>query len=117
MVEPRQPYGTWSSPITAEIVARAGIRVSFPTFVEDEIWWLESRPAEQGRSVADVLRTAVIQYVEGRKQFTDSEARHLRISEYIQVAIDWIIQQDHSDMRDHLIAQTDLRMERYHGAR
>ena len=51
MVESRTPYGTWPSPISAEVVAQAGIRVSFPTFVEDEIWWLEGRPSERGRSV------------------------------------------------------------------
>ena len=51
MVETRAPYGTWASPLSAEVVARAGIRVSFPSFVEDEIWWVEGRPSEQGRSV------------------------------------------------------------------
>jgi len=57
MVQSRVPYGAWPSPITAESVAEAGIRVSFPTFVGDEIWWLEGRPSEAGRSVV-VARAA-----------------------------------------------------------
>ena len=57
MVESPAPYGAWPSPITAETVAQAGIRVSFPTIVGDEIWWLEGRPSEEGRSVV-VARSA-----------------------------------------------------------
>lgn len=45
------PYGTWPSPISAERVARGGVRLS-ETWVEGEtVYWLESRPAEEGRSV------------------------------------------------------------------
>jgi dipeptidyl aminopeptidase/acylaminoacyl peptidase len=43
------PYGTWSSPITAEMVARAGIRLSMPWFEDGVVWWLEGRAAEGGR--------------------------------------------------------------------
>lgn len=45
------PYGTWPSPISAERVARGGVRLS-ETWVEGEaVYWLELRPAEGGRSV------------------------------------------------------------------
>lgn len=50
-------YGAWPSPITAAAVAQAGIRVGFPTIVGDEVWWLEGRPSEAGRSVV-VARAA-----------------------------------------------------------
>jgi dipeptidyl aminopeptidase/acylaminoacyl peptidase len=47
----RAPYGTWESPVTAEMVARAGISL-FGAWLEDGVvWWLEGRPAEGGRIV------------------------------------------------------------------
>ena len=45
------PYGTWSSPITAEMVARAEIRLSLPWIENGVVWWLEGRAAEGGRVV------------------------------------------------------------------
>jgi dipeptidyl aminopeptidase/acylaminoacyl peptidase len=46
------PYGSWSSPIDAAAVARAGRRLAFPTIAEDgAVWWLEGRPSEGGRAV------------------------------------------------------------------
>ncbi len=45
------PYGTWPSPITAELVATAGVRLAEPRVVGETVSWLESRPREQGRSV------------------------------------------------------------------
>ncbi len=43
------PYGTWSSPITAQMVARSGVRLSMPWLAGDTVWWLEGRAAEAGR--------------------------------------------------------------------
>lgn len=45
------PYGAWSSPITAEMVARAGTSLSAPWLTNGMAWWLEGRPAESGRVV------------------------------------------------------------------
>ncbi len=45
------PYGGWSSPITAEIVARAGVGLGTPWLAGGAVWWLEGRPAEAGRVV------------------------------------------------------------------
>jgi len=45
------PYGTWSSPITAEMVARAGTSLSAPWIEDGTVWFLEGRPAEGGRVV------------------------------------------------------------------
>jgi dipeptidyl aminopeptidase/acylaminoacyl peptidase len=46
------PYGSWTSPIDAAAVARAGRRLGFPAPAEDgAVWWLEGRPDEGGRSV------------------------------------------------------------------
>jgi dipeptidyl aminopeptidase/acylaminoacyl peptidase len=43
------PYGTWSSPISAEMVAEAGVRLSAPWLEDGVVWWLEGRASEGGR--------------------------------------------------------------------
>lgn len=45
------PYGSWRSPISANRVARGGVRLGEVQTWGDEMGWLESRPAEAGRSV------------------------------------------------------------------
>ena len=45
------PYGTWSSPISAEMVAQAGVRLSAPWIEDGTVWWLEGRASEAGRVV------------------------------------------------------------------
>ncbi|WP_433468194.1 prolyl oligopeptidase family serine peptidase [Spirillospora sp. CA-128828] len=44
------PYGSWPSPISAADVARARLRLSFPTVAGDDVWWQETRPEEGGRT-------------------------------------------------------------------
>ncbi|WP_026923896.1 S9 family peptidase [Glycomyces arizonensis] len=43
------PYGTWESPISAELVAADDGRPAFLGAVGEEVWWTEPRPAEGGR--------------------------------------------------------------------
>ena len=50
------PYGSWPSPITAEVVAAAGIGLEQVMLDGDDVYWIETRPAEGGRSV--VVRRA-----------------------------------------------------------
>jgi dipeptidyl aminopeptidase/acylaminoacyl peptidase len=45
------PYGSWESPITAEIVSAAGVRLGSVSVDGDDVYWLEGRPLEGGRSV------------------------------------------------------------------
>ena len=45
------PYGTWRSPITAAMVATAGVSVYEPWIAPDAVYWLELRPADEGRNV------------------------------------------------------------------
>ncbi len=46
-----RPYGSWSSPISAELVAQAGVRLGQPMLSGNYIYWLESRPTQGGRQV------------------------------------------------------------------
>jgi dipeptidyl aminopeptidase/acylaminoacyl peptidase len=43
------PYGTWPSPISADLAARASSRIGMVQAAGDAIYWSESRPEEQGR--------------------------------------------------------------------
>ncbi|MDE0885729.1 MAG: prolyl oligopeptidase family serine peptidase [Myxococcota bacterium] len=44
-----QPYGTWASPIRAESLAEAGLRISQTRIRGRSVYWLEGRPTEKGR--------------------------------------------------------------------
>jgi dipeptidyl aminopeptidase/acylaminoacyl peptidase len=45
------PYGSWSSPITAETIARGSVTLGSPEVAANAVWWIEGRPAEGGRQV------------------------------------------------------------------
>jgi dipeptidyl aminopeptidase/acylaminoacyl peptidase len=45
------PFGTWASRITAEMVAESGTLLTMPWLEREAVWWLEGRPAEDGRVV------------------------------------------------------------------
>jgi len=46
------PYGTWESPITAQTVTKAGLTFGDVLRVDGgDVYWVESRPLESGRSV------------------------------------------------------------------
>src|SRR5688572_11967662 len=45
------PFGTWTSPLTAAAVAAGGVRLSTIALDGDDVFWLEGRLQEGGRSV------------------------------------------------------------------
>ncbi len=45
------PYGSWQSPISADLIASAGIRLGQIALAGRDIFWLEGRPEAQGRNV------------------------------------------------------------------
>jgi dipeptidyl aminopeptidase/acylaminoacyl peptidase len=51
------PYGSWRSPITAEVLTRGSIDFRYLTASADTLYWVEGRPNEGGRDVL-VRRTA-----------------------------------------------------------
>jgi dipeptidyl aminopeptidase/acylaminoacyl peptidase len=51
------PYGSWKSPITAETVVLKALRFEEIGIDDEEIYWIETRPAEEGRS-------AIVRYSE-----------------------------------------------------
>ncbi|MFK8029158.1 MAG: prolyl oligopeptidase family serine peptidase [Gammaproteobacteria bacterium] len=51
MTKKQAAAGTWNSPLTAESLASAGIRLAQPCIEGTNTYWLEGRPTERGRSV------------------------------------------------------------------
>ena len=45
------PYGTWKSPITSDLIVAEVIRLGQVTLKNEEVYWVEMRPGERGRSV------------------------------------------------------------------
>src|SRR5262245_21902067 len=45
------PFGTWPSPVTAELAARSSRRFGMVQAGGGSIWWSEGRPEGQGRQV------------------------------------------------------------------
>jgi dipeptidyl aminopeptidase/acylaminoacyl peptidase len=52
------PYGNWPSPIRADQLALAALRISQPRVEHDSVYWLEGRPAEGGRQQVMCARNA-----------------------------------------------------------
>jgi dipeptidyl aminopeptidase/acylaminoacyl peptidase len=50
------PYGSWKSPITSEMIASGTVGLAALGYDGDDVYWIESRPAENGRHVV-VRRT------------------------------------------------------------
>ncbi len=44
-----QPFGTWRTPVTSELVVAHAVRLSDVAVDGDEVLWSEERPAEEGR--------------------------------------------------------------------
>jgi dipeptidyl aminopeptidase/acylaminoacyl peptidase len=44
-------YGSWGSPITADTVTAVAVALSEPRLDGDDLYWIESLPAERGRNV------------------------------------------------------------------
>jgi hypothetical protein len=43
------PFGSWPSPITAELIVAAAVGLGGPAFAGGDLWWSELRPTEAGR--------------------------------------------------------------------
>jgi dipeptidyl aminopeptidase/acylaminoacyl peptidase len=47
----KSAYGTWRSPLSAPVIAAQGLRLGAVALDGDDVYWLEGRPAEGGRTV------------------------------------------------------------------
>src|SRR5688572_11275366 len=52
MTSPRQaPYGSWKSPITADLIVQGTVGIGMLALDGEDVYWNESRPTEGGRMV------------------------------------------------------------------
>ena len=52
MSDPRiVPYGSWTSPVTSDLIVASTVGLNEILLDGTDVYWLESRPGEQGRSV------------------------------------------------------------------
>jgi dipeptidyl aminopeptidase/acylaminoacyl peptidase len=45
------PHGSWTSPISVDLLAGAAVSLGYVDLAEDGLYWIEGRPQERGRSV------------------------------------------------------------------
>ena len=45
------PFGAWRSPVTSDLIVSKTVKLAEPWLAGDNVYWLEMRPEEQGRSV------------------------------------------------------------------
>lgn len=50
------PFGSWKSPVTAQLVVGESIRLGQPRIGSDGVYWTEGRPQEKGRNAVVRLR-------------------------------------------------------------
>lgn len=50
-------YGSWTSPITAELIVQVAVGLGGPAFGDGDLWWSELRPTEAGR--VQIVRKAL----------------------------------------------------------
>ncbi len=57
------PYGSWKSPITADLIVKGSISLGQLKMDGDDVYWIEMRPSEGGRQVI-VRRTIAAQNID-----------------------------------------------------
>jgi len=67
------PYGTWSSPVTTDLMVAQTIAVGAPQVVAGSTYWVESRPQEAGRTV--IVR-------DGEDMLSEPYSARSRVHEY-----------------------------------
>jgi hypothetical protein len=79
------PYGSWRSPITADLMVNGAIGLSQPVIDGADIYWIEMRPAESGRQVI-VKRNA-----SGQTSAT-STSQTLSTNDFTDKLMPWVLQ-------------------------
>ena len=85
--------------------------------LEQDQWErLEQQSRSRGVPTADLIRTAVDLLLSGDSLKDMSRLRLARIGEFQHLALDVLIREQFPQYRDRIVAETDKRVELYHGA-
>lgn len=85
-------------------------------FEPEQFARLQRVAEEQGKPLAEVMRAAIAAFLDGQPKLSASELRHLRVTEFMQVALDAMIRQEYPELRETLVLEADRRMKLHHGA-
>lgn len=89
----------------------------FTVRLEQDQWErLEQQSGSRGVSAADLVRAAVDLFLAGDSIKNMSRLRLARISEFQHLALDVILREQFPQYRERIVAETDRRVELYHGA-
>jgi len=77
---------------------------------------LAALASERGCTPSDLLREAVDLLLATGPVITASQRRLARIGEFQHLALDIIIREQYPEYRERLVAETDKRLEQFHGA-
>ena len=83
----------------------------------DKLGLVEAEAKVLGCSHGEVIRRAVDHYLDRQKTLDESDIRLRRVCEFAHLALDVIIKEEHPDLRDTILTETDNRVRRYHAAR
>ena len=72
--------------------------------------------AERECTASDLIRHAVDAFLGAGQILAGSQRRLARINEFQHLALDIIIREQFPEYRDRILAETDKRLETYHGA-
>lgn len=89
----------------------------FTVRLEQDQWArLEQQSRSRGVPAADLIRAAVDLLLSGDALKDMSRLRLARISEFQHLALDVLIREQFPQYRDRIVAETDKRVDLYHGA-
>jgi hypothetical protein len=102
------PYGSWKSPISADLIASATIGIGQVVLDRDDVYWTELRPNEGGRSVI-VRRTSDGQVVDVTPPAFNARTRVHEYGGGAFAAADRVVYFSH--FGDHRVYRQDLGLE------
>lgn len=73
-------FGSWPSAVTAELMCSASIGLSQARLFDGDVYWLESRPQEQGRNV--IVRQSVASFIDAGKQPAGADRIEITLKDY-----------------------------------
>ncbi|SEK02226.1 Ribbon-helix-helix domain-containing protein [Sphingobium sp. AP50] len=89
----------------------------FTVRLEQDQWErLEQQSRNRGLPAADLIRAAVDLLLSGNSMKDMSRLRLARIGEFQHLALDVILREQFPQYRERIVAETDKRVELYHGA-
>jgi predicted transcriptional regulator len=77
---------------------------------------IDAQAEAESCTPSDIIRSAIEQHLGRSALMSQSHRRQLRVTEYMQVAIDAIIRENHPELRETLVLEADRRMKLHHGA-